>query len=162
MTQVLQLPELVEHHGVPDMDVGRRRVQAELDAQGLPGRLGASQLGLPIDQRKQLVATLERDGQRFAHTIGDGVGGSRGGGHDQRRWAGAGVVWRNGLHRACPRRQPAILPAGFGRPGLGALRWAGGGFAPQGQRTRSDSSAGPHRPCTGSAAPAVKVLSRSF
>jgi hypothetical protein len=36
MAQVLQLAHLVEHHGVAQVDVGRRRVQAQLDAQGTP------------------------------------------------------------------------------------------------------------------------------
>jgi hypothetical protein len=35
--QVLQLAQLVQHHGVAEVDVGRRRVQPELDAQRLAG-----------------------------------------------------------------------------------------------------------------------------
>src|SRR2546427_865085 len=40
VAQVLQLAHLVEHHGVAQMDVGRRRVQAQLDAQRHAGGLG--------------------------------------------------------------------------------------------------------------------------
>ncbi|MCY1538707.1 hypothetical protein D9M68_742600 [compost metagenome] len=39
MPQVLQLAHLVEHHRVADVNVGRRRVQPQLDAQGLPALL---------------------------------------------------------------------------------------------------------------------------
>ena len=39
MAQVLQLAHLVEHHGVPDMNVGCRWIQAKLDAQRYAGGL---------------------------------------------------------------------------------------------------------------------------
>ena len=46
--EVLQLPHLVEHHGVAEVDVGRGRVEAELDAQRPGRRFGARQLVSPF------------------------------------------------------------------------------------------------------------------
>ncbi len=51
MTEVLQLAHLVEHHGVADVDVGRGRVQAQLDAQWHTGCFRASELGQPVGFR---------------------------------------------------------------------------------------------------------------
>jgi hypothetical protein len=44
VAQVLQLAHLVQHHRVADVDVGRRGVQPQLDAQRLAGGFGARQL----------------------------------------------------------------------------------------------------------------------
>jgi hypothetical protein len=63
MPQVLQLAHLVQHHRVADMDVGRRRVQAQLDAQRLAGGFGAGQLGQPVGLRQQFLAAAQRDRQ---------------------------------------------------------------------------------------------------
>ena len=49
--QVLQLAHLVQHHGVADVDVGRGRVQAQLDAQRHAGGFGARQLVQPVGLR---------------------------------------------------------------------------------------------------------------
>ena len=78
MAQILQLAHLVEHHGVADMDVRRRRVQAELDAQRHAGGLGARQFAQPVVLRNQFLAAAQRDGQRRAHRVGHrkiGLGG---------------------------------------------------------------------------------------
>jgi len=72
MPQVLQLAHLVQHHGVTQVDVGRRRVQPQLDAQRLAGGFGAGQLLQPVLLRQQFVASAQRNGHGGAHTLGDG------------------------------------------------------------------------------------------
>src|SRR5207302_10915601 len=49
VAQLLEMPQLVDHHGVPQVEVGRRRVEAELDAQLAAARQLPRQL-LPDDQ----------------------------------------------------------------------------------------------------------------
>jgi hypothetical protein len=44
VAQVLQLAQLVQHHGVAQVQVGRGRVQAQLDAQRLAALFRARQL----------------------------------------------------------------------------------------------------------------------
>jgi hypothetical protein len=59
MAQILQLAHLVEHHGVPDVDVGCGRVQAQLDAQRNAGGLGTGQLAHPVAFGNQLFAATQ-------------------------------------------------------------------------------------------------------
>ena len=44
MAEVLQLAQLVQHHRVAEMDVGRGRIEAELAAQRLAARVRAREL----------------------------------------------------------------------------------------------------------------------
>jgi hypothetical protein len=69
MPQVLQLAHLVQHDGVADVDVGRRRVQAELDPQGRPLRFGARELARPFVFGQQFLSAAPGDRQRLADTI---------------------------------------------------------------------------------------------
>ena len=68
--QVLQLAHLVQHHGVADVDVGRRRVQPQLDAQRLAAGLRPGQLLQPVLLRQQLLAAAQRNGHGLAHAVG--------------------------------------------------------------------------------------------
>ena len=54
MALVLEEPEHVQHHQVPGVDVGRRRVHPELDAQLLPRLQAALQVGLLVDLDRAL------------------------------------------------------------------------------------------------------------
>ncbi|MFU0842271.1 MAG: hypothetical protein ACFWTZ_06680 [Burkholderia sp.] len=74
VAEVLELAQLVEHHGVAEMDVGSRRVEAELAAQGLARRLGAGELlhEFLLDQ-EGIRAAADR-GHGFADVIGHRVG----------------------------------------------------------------------------------------
>jgi hypothetical protein len=79
MPEVLQLAHLVEHDRMPQVDVGRRRVQAELDAQGRAARAAAGQLGGKLGRDEQFIAAA------LSHTqIMGNLGVFRGGGgrHD--------------------------------------------------------------------------------
>jgi len=73
VAQVLQLAHLVEHHGVAQMDVGRRRVQAQLDAQRHAGGLGTGQLLHPVRLGQQLIHAAQGGFKRLAYTVGDRV-----------------------------------------------------------------------------------------
>jgi hypothetical protein len=73
MPQVLQLAHLVQHHRMAEVDVRRGRVQAELDAQRLPGRLRARQLLQPVGLGQQLVAAAARHRQRVPNRLGNVV-----------------------------------------------------------------------------------------
>ncbi len=44
MPQVLKLPQLAEHHRMPDVEIGTARVAAELNSQGRAGSFGPLQL----------------------------------------------------------------------------------------------------------------------
>ncbi len=70
VAQILQLPELVEHHGVADMNVGRGGVEAEFDAQRLAGLVAAGQFGDPVGLHQQFGAAAFGDGQCVAHGVG--------------------------------------------------------------------------------------------
>jgi len=48
MPQVLELAHLVQDDGVADVDVGRGRVQAQLDPKWHTCCMGTSQLGQPV------------------------------------------------------------------------------------------------------------------
>ncbi len=65
MPEILQLAHLVEHHGVPKMQVGGRWVQSEFDAQRLAGGFGPCELAHEVLFDKQFVASTQRDGQRL-------------------------------------------------------------------------------------------------
>ena len=71
--EVLQLAHLVEHHGVAEVDVGRRGVEAELDAQRHAGGGRAGELLGPLGLGQQFFHAPARDGQRLKDGIGDGV-----------------------------------------------------------------------------------------
>ena len=70
VAQILQLPHLVEHHRVADVNVGCRGVQTQLDTQGFARGLGARQLLGPLVLRQQLFHTPQRDFQGLSYTIG--------------------------------------------------------------------------------------------
>jgi hypothetical protein len=68
--QVLQLAHLVEHHRVADVDVGRRGVQPQLDAQRLARGLGALPVSSPIRPGQQFFHAAQRDFKRPGHALG--------------------------------------------------------------------------------------------
>ena len=71
MPQILQLAHLVEHHGVANVDVGRGRVQAQLDAQRHARGLGFRQFLQPVLLRNQLFAASQSHRQGFAGLVRD-------------------------------------------------------------------------------------------
>ena len=75
VAEVLQLAHLVQHHGVADVDVRRRRVQAQLDAQRHAAGLRARQLLHPVVLRNQFLAATQGDGQGLLDLVGDEGGG---------------------------------------------------------------------------------------
>ncbi|MCY1455940.1 hypothetical protein D9M71_731150 [compost metagenome] len=75
MAEVLQLAQLVQHHGVADMDVGRGRIQAQLDAQRHAGGFAARQLLHPFGFDQQFVAATLGDLQGVHHRRRQGVFG---------------------------------------------------------------------------------------
>jgi hypothetical protein len=66
VAQILELAQLLQHDGVAEVDVGGRRVQAELDAQLPSLALGEGELGLQAPARKGVggVAGEVRGGVR--------------------------------------------------------------------------------------------------
>ena len=71
MPEVLQLPHLVEHHRVPQVQVGRSWVHAKLDAQGRARGLALLQLAQPIGLRQQFLAAPKRDRHGVLNGLGD-------------------------------------------------------------------------------------------
>ena len=72
MPEVLELTKLVEHHRVPDVDVGRRGVEPELAAQGLARRLRAGELLLELFLDQEAVGAAADGGHGFADVVGHG------------------------------------------------------------------------------------------
>jgi hypothetical protein len=58
VTRVLELAQLAEHDGVAEVDVGRRGVDAELDAQGAP----ELELALQLPLREHVDGVAEQVG----------------------------------------------------------------------------------------------------
>ncbi|CAM2144483.1 hypothetical protein PT2222_160058 [Paraburkholderia tropica] len=75
MAEILQLAHLVEHDRVADVDVGRGRIEAELDAQRLAGGRAFRELLLEFFFDQQFVDTALRDGERVTNFVGDRKGG---------------------------------------------------------------------------------------
>ena len=71
--RVMQLAHLAQHHRVAEVNVGRGRVQAELDAQRNAGGLGAGEFGDPVRLGQELFAAAARNGERIADAIRDGI-----------------------------------------------------------------------------------------
>ena len=71
MPQVLELPHLVEHHRVAQVDVGRRGIEPQLDAQRLAAAFGLGELAHPVVLGQQLVAATPRDLQRMRYLRSD-------------------------------------------------------------------------------------------
>ena len=70
MAQILQLAQLVQHDGVAEVDVGRGRVEAELDPQWHAGCFRARQLGQPLVLGQQFAAApLARSLKRLADRV---------------------------------------------------------------------------------------------
>lgn len=69
--EVLQLAHLVQHDRMADVDVGRGRVEPELDAQRLAGGRAARELLRELFLDQQFVDTALRDGERVADFVGD-------------------------------------------------------------------------------------------
>ena len=67
MAEVLELAQFLQHDGVAEMDVGRGRVQPELDAQLAALAFGQGELGLQAAPRQGIggVAGEERGGVRW-------------------------------------------------------------------------------------------------
>ena len=62
MPQILQLAHLVEHHRVPQVNVGSRGVQTQLDTQGLSCCMAARQFAGKLGFDEQFVAAAFDDG----------------------------------------------------------------------------------------------------
>ncbi|MNV24319.1 hypothetical protein D3C71_1153800 [compost metagenome] len=71
MAQILQLPHLVQHHRVADVDVGSRGIEPEFDAQRLACGLRARQLLDPFVLRQQLLHATQGDFEGLSYTIRD-------------------------------------------------------------------------------------------
>src|SRR5690606_6969963 len=56
MTKILQLPHLVQHHGMAQMDVWRSGIQPQLDAQRRAAGMAAGQLGCELGFNQKFVA----------------------------------------------------------------------------------------------------------
>jgi hypothetical protein len=62
--EVLQLAHLVQHHRMAQVQVGRRRIQPQLDPQGDAGLLAARQLAQPFLFDQQFVTASQADSSR--------------------------------------------------------------------------------------------------
>lgn len=71
MAEILKLAKLVEHDGMADVDVRRRRVEAELAAQRLARHLGASKLLLELLLDEERVGAAANEGHRLADVVGN-------------------------------------------------------------------------------------------
>jgi hypothetical protein len=69
--QVLQLAQLVQHHGVAQVQVGRGRVEAQLDAQRLAALFGTRQFLGEFALDQQLVDTAFSNGKCFLDSIAE-------------------------------------------------------------------------------------------
>ena len=69
MAEVLQLAHLVEHHRVAEVQVGRGRVEAELDAQRRAALFGARQFLREFGFDQEFVDTAFGDRERFLHGV---------------------------------------------------------------------------------------------
>ena len=69
MAQILQLAQLVQHHGMAQVQVGGGRVQAQLDAQGSAGLFRTDQLLYKFAFDQQFVDTPLGDGERFLYGV---------------------------------------------------------------------------------------------
>ena len=74
MAEVLQLAHLVQHDRVADVDVGRGRIETELDAQRRAGGRAAGQLLQEFFFDQQLVRAALRDFERVTNLVGDRKG----------------------------------------------------------------------------------------
>ena len=71
MAEVLQLTHLVQDNRVANMNIGRGRIQAKLDAQRLAARGAASELLRELSFDQQFVTAPFRDGKRGLHFVGE-------------------------------------------------------------------------------------------
>ena len=71
VAQILQLPHLVQHHGVADVDVGRGGVQPQLDAQRLARRFRPDKLLEPFVLGQQFLHAPQRNFEGLSYTIRD-------------------------------------------------------------------------------------------
>jgi hypothetical protein len=78
MAEILQLAHLVQHHGMAQVQVGRGRVQAQLDAQRLAALFGARELLREFAFDQQFVDAASGDRQRLLDFVGQGQGGGCG------------------------------------------------------------------------------------
>ena len=76
MTEVLQLAHLVQHDRVADVDVGRGRIEAELDTQRLACRRAPGELLREFVFDQQFVDAALGNGERMTDFVGDREGGS--------------------------------------------------------------------------------------
>ena len=71
MAEILQLAHLVQHDRMADVDVGRGRIETELDAQRLARRGAPRELLREFVFDQQFVAAAFGDGERALHIVGD-------------------------------------------------------------------------------------------
>ena len=71
VAEVLKLAQLVEHDRVADVDVGSRRVEAELAAQRFTGHLGAGELLFELLLNEERVGAAADEGHRLADVVGN-------------------------------------------------------------------------------------------
>ncbi|MNW01935.1 hypothetical protein D3C71_1976430 [compost metagenome] len=81
MAKVLELAQLVQHHGMTQVDVRRGGVQAQLDTERHPGGLAAGELLEPLGFDQQLVAATLGDLQGMHHRRRKWIFGRGGRGH---------------------------------------------------------------------------------
>ncbi len=72
MPQILQLAHLVQDHGMAEMNIRGRRVQAQLDPQGRALGLRARQLLQPFGLGQQFVAPAPSHRHGAENFVGDG------------------------------------------------------------------------------------------
>ena len=72
VAEILKLAELVEHHRVADMNVGRRRIETELAAERRSRRLRAGELLLELGLNEEGVRAAGNGGHGFADVVRHG------------------------------------------------------------------------------------------
>ena len=119
MPEVLQLAHLVEHDGMPEVQVGRGRVQSQLDAQGHTAGLASTQLGHPGVLGQQFTAATQAHGQGMAEGVTERFDLRCVNGHGDRRGVRGFSQWRDGVDcytsQPCSGRSaPISAPRGLG------------------------------------------------
>ena len=67
MAQLLKLPQFSQRHGVAEMHINARRIDAVFDAQGLPGLAALGQFRGQFLFGHNLLDTTPNDGQLFVN-----------------------------------------------------------------------------------------------
>ena len=73
VSQVLQLTQFIQHHGVTQMDVRRSRIQAQFNAQRHACRRAAGEFLHPFAFNQQFIATAFAHSKGVFNGVGDGI-----------------------------------------------------------------------------------------